>query len=139
MSAQGEQVLAARLRRTVPLPDGRVRQFFDIPACAGMEVICESNAGDGGELEPISQIYRLANGALYDDADTAFQAWADLRTDHELLDAIGGVLLRHHHGLLRPLWEERTPEQKSVWIARARNFVELAKAIGLTIERRQTQ
>lgn len=139
MSLHSEQVLASKLRKTEALRDGRVRQFFDVLPCPGMQVICESVADNSGEFEPISQVYRLANGAVYDDADAAFLAWANLRGENELLDAIGEALLRHHHGLIRPLWQHRTPEQKSIWLTRARHFLGTAQSIGLNIERKPKQ
>lgn len=139
MSLHSEQVLVSKLRKTVALRDGRIRQVFDVLPCPGLQVICESYADGDGEFEPISQIYQLPNGAVFDDADTAFNAWAEQRAENQLLDDLGDVLLRHHHGLMRPLWADRTPEQKSIWITRARHFVGLARAMGLTFGRETTQ
>ena len=56
-----------------------------------------------------------------------------------LLDAIGEALLRHRHGLIRPLWEHRTPEQKAVWIASARQFKALAESLDLSVTKRMRQ
>lgn len=139
MSLHSEQVLAARLRKTQVRRDGLIEQVFDVDHCPGLRVVCVSARDEVGEIEPVSQTYILPNGTAYEDADDAFAAWAQQAEEQRLLDEIGGILLRHHHGLMRPLWEHRTPSDKAIWITRARHFLGLAKAIGLTIERRPTQ
>ena len=62
-----------------------------------------------------------------------------MKGEIELVDAIGAALLRHAHGLVRPLWEHRTPEQKYPWLTRARQFKSLAESIGLRITKEMRQ
>lgn len=80
MTLHAEKVLSAKLRKTECLRDGSIRQVFDVVPCPGLQVICIS-ADVEGEFEPVSQFYELPNGAVFDDPDLAFTAWADFRND----------------------------------------------------------
>lgn len=80
MTLHSEQVLTAKLSRTECLRDGRIRQVFDVLPCPGLRVVCIS-ADVEGELEPVSQVYELPNGAVFTDPGIAFSAWADFRND----------------------------------------------------------
>jgi hypothetical protein len=131
--SNAETIFVSKLRKTETLPHARVRQIFDMVNLPGMQVICISHIGDDGEFEIISQTYELANGAAYDTLDDALLAWDDMSSELALLDTIGNALLRHHHGLIRPLWEHRTAEQKWPWITRARQFKGVAESLGLSI------
>ncbi len=142
MSAQqanAETIFVSRLRATETLAHGRIRQVFDVLNLPGMQVVCISADIGSGDLEPISQEYSLANGTTYDDIDSALLAWDDMADEMRLLDAIGAALLRHSHGLIRPLWEHRTPAQKWPWITKARHFKTLADSLGLSITQRMRQ
>jgi len=144
MSAQQQSdagtVFVSKLRSTETLEHGRIRQTFDVVNLPGMQVVCVSAlTGDEGDLAPVSQEYHLANGAVFDSPDDALLAWDDMADEMALLDALGGALLRHVHGLIRPLWEHRTPEQKWPWITRARQFKGVAESLGLEITKRMRQ
>jgi hypothetical protein len=80
MTLHSERVLASKLVKTEALRDGSIRQTFSVLPCPGLQVICISVDVEG-ELEPISQVYELPNGAVFDDPDIAFTAWADFRND----------------------------------------------------------
>lgn len=80
MTLHSEQVLTAKLRKTECLRDGSIRQIFDVLPCPGLFVVCIS-ADIEGELEPVSQIYELPNGAVFDDPGIAFSAWADFHSE----------------------------------------------------------
>jgi hypothetical protein len=135
-----ETVFVAKLRQTIALDSGRIKQIFDIVNLPGLQAICVSDIdSEGGEFEPISQIYVLPNGAEFDNADDALLAWDDLKDELALLDVIAEALLRHKHGMIRPLWQDRPPEQKAVFIASARQFKALADSLGLTITKRMRQ
>jgi hypothetical protein len=131
--ANTETIFVSKLRKTETLPRGRVRQIFDMVNLPGMQVVCISALGDDGDFAPISQEYQLANGAAYDTLDDALLAWDDMSSELALLDTIGNALLRYGHGLIRPLWEHRTQEQKWQWITRARQFKGIADSLGLSI------
>ena len=140
MNALEGTVLVSKLRSTESLDHGRVRQTFDVVNLPGMQVVCISAmSGDEGDLDPVSQEYHLASGAVFDSIDDALLAWDDMADEMALLDAIGATLLRHEHGLVRPLWEHRTPQQKWPWITKARQFKGLAESIGLSITKRMRQ
>lgn len=83
MTLHSEQVLSAKLRRTECLRDGSIRQIFDVLPCPGLRVVCILMDVEG-QLEPVSQVYELPNGAVFDaaDRDAAFSAWAEFRS-HE--------------------------------------------------------
>lgn len=137
MSA-AEQVMVSKLRETIPLDHGRIRQIFDVTNCPGLLVICDiSDIGDDGEFETIEQRYEMpATGRVFDDAGEALLAWDAEQTDHEVADALGHALLRYRHGLaLRPLWQDRNGKQKSLWIAQARSFRALLNSVGVDIVR----
>ena len=133
VQAAEERVFAWKLRKTEATEVDRVRQTFDMLAIPGMQIICISAADENGDLVLISQKYRLLDGSSFDSLDEALLAWDDKKTEIELIDTIGEALLRHAHGLIRPLWEHRTPEQKYPWLARARQFKDLAASLGLQI------
>jgi len=80
MSLHSENVLSAKLRRTDCLPDGSVRQIFDVVPCPGLRVVCIMENIEG-QLEPVSQVYELPDGSVFDvaDRDGAFSAWAEYR------------------------------------------------------------
>ena len=143
MSAQQANagtVFVSKLRSTEALDHGRIRQIFDVVNLPGMQIVCVSaTAGDAGDLEPVSQEYHLANGAVFDSPDDALLAWDGLVDELALLDAIGAALLRQGHGLIRPLWEHRTPEQKWPWITKARQFKGVADSLGLVITKAARQ
>jgi hypothetical protein len=80
MTLHSEQVLAAKLRRTEYLRDGTIRQTFSVGPCPGLQVVCIL-ADVKGLLEPISQTWELPDGAVFDDAYIAFNAWAVFRSD----------------------------------------------------------
>lgn len=137
MSTQAaERVFASKLRKTEMIEPDRMRQTFDMLALPGMQIVCISVIDDGsGDFMPISQKYQLLDGSSFDSLDEALLAWDDKQAEIELVDAIGQALLRHAHGLIRPLWEHRTPEQKYPWLTRARQFKDLAESLGLQITR----
>ena len=78
MSMQQDPI--AKLRRTESLRDGSIRQIFDVVPCPGLRVVCIL-ADIEGQLETVSQVYELRNGAVFDDDDLAFTAWAEFRRD----------------------------------------------------------
>lgn len=136
----GETVYVSRLLRTDTLEGGRVRQTFDVLGLPGMQVLCVSQMSEPeGEFEPVSQEYLLANGQSFTKLDDALFAWDELKADLALLDAVGALLLRSRHGLMRPLWDERTHEQKEFWLAQARQFLQLAGSLDLSIAKRMRQ
>lgn len=118
---------------TRALDAGRIEQTFDVEGHPGLRVVTTFALNDFGDLEPIGNVYHLANGQMFEDTDTALQAWQDLGDELEILDALGHAMLRHQHGLIRPLWEHRTAEQKWSWITRANSFKKLAEGLGLSI------
>lgn len=140
MSTQQAQdsgtVFVSKLRKTETLDHGLIRQTFDVVNLPGMQVVCISALDDDGEFAPVSQEYQLATGAVFDSPDDALLAWDDMADEMALLDAIGAALLRHAHGLIRPLWEHRTPAQKWPWITKARQFKGVADSLGLSITKR---
>lgn len=137
--ADSGTVFVSKLRSTETLDHGRIRQTFDVVNLPGMTVVCVSAIDDVGDLAPVSQEYGLSTGAVFDNPDDALLAWDDMADELALLDAIGAALLRHAHGLIRPLWEHRTPEAKWPWITRARQFKEVADSLGLQITKRMRQ
>jgi len=128
-----DSVFLPKLRRIDTLPDGRVRQVFDIVNMPGLQVICIVAPDDDGELKTVSEQYCLSNGQSFDKIDDAVLAWDGLKDDLELLDTLAHVVLLYHHGLVRPLWEHRDGVQKEPWLTRARQFRQLATSIGLSI------
>lgn len=129
-------VFVSKLRTTEAIAHGRVRQVFDVVNLPGMQVVCVSADIGAGDLQPISQEYTLASGAVFDNPDDALLAWDDMADELALLDAIGAALLRHNHGLVYPLWDHRTPAQKWPWITKARQFKGVADSLGLSITKR---
>lgn len=128
-----EQVMISQLRETVTLGHGRVRQIFDIKNCPGMIVVCEL-ADTGTEFETIEQRYEIpAMGLVFDNAGDALLTWDNAQNDHEVAEALGEALLRYRHGLIRPLWGERKPKDKAIWIAGARAFRRLLNSLGFDI------
>jgi hypothetical protein len=83
MSAStAELVMVSRLRDTVALEHGKVRQTFDVLNCPGLTVVCESQGiGDDGDFEPLSQSYHLATGETFDNAAEALLAWDSQHSD----------------------------------------------------------
>lgn len=128
-----ETIFVSKLRRTETIERGRIKQTFDVVNLPGMQVVCVSAPAGDGDFDPVSQEYHLVNGAVFDNPDDALLAWDTLVDEIALLDAIGAALLRHAHGLIRPLWEHRTPEAKWPWITRARQFKGIAESLGLSI------
>jgi hypothetical protein len=128
-----DTVFVSKLRRTDTLPDGRVRQVFDIVNMPGLSVVCIIEADGDGDLKTVSERYCLSNGQTFDSIDKAVLAWDDLKADLELLDTLGQAILRYHHGLVRPLWEHRDAVQKEPWLTRARHFRQFAEGLGLSI------
>ncbi|MCC8949315.1 hypothetical protein H8A97_30490 [Bradyrhizobium sp. Arg62] len=126
---------------TKPRPDsvevldhGRVRQVFDVVNCPGISVVWEGFKVDAdGEFETVSQTYHLSTGKVFDNPDDALLAWDAEHTDQETVDALGEALLRYRHGLMRPLWADRSAGQKSPWIAAARQFRHMLNSIGFDI------
>lgn len=131
--------MISQLRETVALDHGRVRQIFDVRNCPGLVVVCElSDMGNDGEFETVEQRYELTAGIgryIFDNAGEALLAWDAAQTDHETADALGHAMLRHRHGLMRPLWEHRSEKDKVVWIAEARGFRRLLNSLGFDIVR----
>lgn len=127
-----DSVFVSSLRRTDTLPDGCVRQVFDIVNMPGLTVVCVSGLEDD-ELVTISQDYVLSNGQSFDKIDDAVLAWDGLKGDLELLDTLAHAVLRYTHGLVRPLWEHRDAVQKEPWLTRARHFRQFAESLGLSI------
>lgn len=136
---EAETVFVSKLRKTETLEHGRIRQVFDVVNLPGMQIVCVSAINRDGDLVPVSQEYHLATGAVFDDQDDALLAWDSLVDEMALLDTIGAALLRFQHGLIRPLWEHRTPEQKWPWITKARQFKGIAESLGLDITKRAQQ
>lgn len=137
MTLHAEQVLSAKLRQTIALDHGRVRQIFDVLPCPGMVVVCElSDMGNEGEFETVEQHYEIPSiGKTFDDADEAMSAWDAEQADHEIAEALGETLLRYRLGLVRPLWADRTAKDKAIWIAGARAFRRLLNGLGFDIVR----
>lgn len=135
----GEPVYVSKLIRTDTLEDGRVRQLFDVIGLPGLQVVCVSRMNSEQEFESVSQEYRLADGQTFANLEDALFAWDELKADLALLDAVGDLLLRSRHGLMRPLWGERTHEQKEFWLAQARQFLQLAGSLDLSIAKRMRQ
>lgn len=136
MSA-AEQIMISQLRETIALDHGRVRQIFDVRNCPGLVVICElADMGNEGEFETIEQRYEIpATGKVFESASDALVAWDAEQTDHEIAEALGEALLRYRFGLMRPLWADRTPGDKAIWIAAARGFRRLLNGIGFDLVR----
>lgn len=133
-----EQVLVSQYRETKAIGNGEVQQIFDVLTCPGMMVVCTgTHIGDHFESE--GQVYELSNGQQYDNAGEALLAWQDMQGDLEALDALGHALLRTKLGLIRPLWADRTPQDKAIWIAVARTFRSLLNSFGFEVTRRTTQ
>lgn len=132
-----EQVMISQLRETVALDHGRIRQIFDVRNCPGLVVVCElSDLGNDGEFETIEQRYELpASGKVFESAEEALLAWDAEQQDHDVAQATGETLLRFRHGLVRPLWEQRTAKDKAIWIAGARSFRRLLNSLGFDIVR----
>lgn len=132
-----QQVMISHLRETVPLEHGRVRQIFDVRNCPGLIVVCDlADIGNDGEFETIEQRYEMpATGRVFETADEALLAWDAEQTDHEIAEGLGEALLRHRHGLVRPLWAERKAADKAIWIAAARSFRRLLNSLGFDIIR----
>lgn len=139
LEANAATVFVSKLRQTIPLERGRIKQIFDVVNLPGMQVVCISVIEGDGDFEPISQEYTLPNGAKFDNPDDALLAWDDLKDELALLDTIGAALLQHSHGFMRPLWEHRKPEDKAFWISRARQFKGVAESLGLSIAKRMRQ
>ena len=137
MSAStAEQVMVSQLRDTVALDHGRVRQTFDVLNCPGLTVVCEGQAFEDGDILPISQSYHLAAiGETFGSAGEALLAWDAQQTDLEIVEALGESLLRYRFGLMRPLWGDRTPKDKALWISAARGFRRLLNSLGFDIVR----
>jgi hypothetical protein len=131
-----EQVMISQLRETVALDHGRVRQIFDVANCPGLVVVCElSDLGNDGEFETVEQRYELSSGKVFENADEALLAWDAEQQDHDIAEATGETLLRYRLGLVRPLWADRTPKDKAMWIAGARAFRRLLNSLGFDIVR----
>ncbi|CAN7381594.1 hypothetical protein LJR220_003396 [Bradyrhizobium sp. LjRoot220] len=140
MSA-AEQVMISQLRETVALEHGRIRQIFDVRNCPGLIVICElADVGADGDFETIEQRYEMpATGRVFDNPGDALLAWDAEQQDHEIAECLGEALLRYRHGLLRPLWADRTPKDKALWIAAARGFRRLLNSLGFDVVRMETK
>jgi hypothetical protein len=136
-----EQVMISQLRQTIALDHGRVRQIFDVRNCPGLVVICElADMGNDGEFETVEQRYEIpASGKVFDNAGEALLAWDAEQTDHEIAEALGETLLRFRHGLMRPLWADRKPGDKAMWIAAARGFRGLLNSLGFDIIRMEAK
>jgi hypothetical protein len=132
-----EQVMVSQLRQTIALDHGRVRQIFDVRNCPGLVVICElSDMGNEGEFETVTQHYEIpASGKVFDNAGEALLAWDSEQTDHEIAEALGETLVRYRLGMDRPLWSERKPADKAIWIAAARGFRGLLNSLGFDVIR----
>jgi hypothetical protein len=138
MSAStAEQVMISQLRETIALDHGRIRQIFDVRNCPGLIVVCDlSDLGGDGEFETIEQRYELpASGKVFESADEALLAWDRAQQDHDIVEALGEALVRYRHGLMRPLWADRTPKDKTIWIAAARGFRRLLNSLGFDVVR----
>lgn len=138
MSA-AEQVMISKLRQTIALDHGRVRQIFDVQNCPGLVVVCDlADMGNEGEFETIEQRYEMpASGKVFDNAGDALLAWDAEQTDHEIAEAIGETLVRYRLGMDRPLWSERKPTDKAIWIAAARQFRRILNSLGFDIVRKE--
>jgi hypothetical protein len=136
MSA-AEQVMISQLRQTIALDHGRVRQIFDVRNCPGLVVVCDlADMGNDGEFETVEQRYEIpASGKVFDNAGEALLAWDAEQTDHEIAEVLGEALLRYRHSLMRPLWSERKPVDKAIWIAAARQFRRLLNSLGFDLIR----
>jgi len=132
--ATAEQVMVSRLRDTIALDHGKVRQIFDVINCPGLTVVCESQY-IGDDFVPLSQIYELAGGEQFDSPSEALLAWDRHQTDLELMDTLGHALQRHRFGLMRPLWQDRKPKDKAIFLGAARHFRTLLNSLGLDIVR----
>lgn len=136
-----EQVMISELRETVALDHGRIRQIYDVRNCPGMVVVCDlADVGNDGEFETIEQRYELpASGKSFDSASEALLAWDSEQTDHEIAEAFGEALLRYRLGLMRPLWADRPPKDKAIWIADARSFRRILNSLGFDIIRMESK
>jgi hypothetical protein len=136
MSA-AQQVMISHLRQTIALEHGRVRQIFDVRNCPGLIVICDlADMGSEGEFETVEQRYEIpASGKVFESADEALLAWDAEQNDHEIAEGLGETILRYRHGLMRPLWADRKPADKAMWIATARAFRRLLNSLGFDIVR----
>jgi hypothetical protein len=135
--SSAEQVMISKLRQTIALDHGRVRQIFDVQNCPGLVVVCDlADMGNEGEFETIEQRYEMpASGLVFDSAGEALLAWDAEQTDHEIAEAVGEALLRYRFGHMRPLWAERTAKDRAIWIAAARGFRRLLNSLGFDIIR----
>jgi len=134
-----ETIYVSKLLRTDTLEHGRVRQIFDVLGLPGMQVVCVSQVNDDREFEPVSQEYRLTDGQTFENLDDALLAWDELKASLALLDGVGELLRRHRHGLMRPLWQELKDHEKEPWRAMARQFLQLATSLDLSIAKRMRQ
>ena len=128
--------LFARPRAAEVLPHGRIRQVYDVTNCPGMTIVWEGFKVDAeSEFETVSQTYHLSTGDSFDNPDEALLAWDATQGDHDIAEALGETLLRWRFGLMRPLWSERSPKQKEVWIVNARSFRRLLNGLGFDVVR----
>lgn len=137
MSSAAELVMVTKPRAdgVEMLDHGRIRQTFDVVNCPGITVVWEGFSIGDDEFETLSQSYHLSNGAVFDNPDEALLAWDTAQNDHEIVEGLGEAMLRHRHGLIRPLWSERGPAQKQYWITHARSFRRMLNSIGFDVIR----
>jgi hypothetical protein len=125
-----------KYRATEALDHGRIRQTLDVDGHPGLRVVRTFAVNEFGDLDETGAEYHLANGTVFEKADDAIAAWEAMGDELELLDVLGNAMLRQAYGLVTPLWERRTAEQKWPWITKANSFKRLAESLGLSIERR---
>jgi hypothetical protein len=126
--------MVSRLRGTVALDHGKVRQTFDVLNCPGLTIVCESQH-NGDDFEPLSQVYQLSTGETFDNGNDALLAWDAAQSDREIMEALGETLLRYRHGTIRPLWSERRAADKAFWITGARAARRILNDLGFDIVR----
>lgn len=129
---ESQPVIVTRLRDTTPLRSGRLRQIFDAVNFPGISVVCVT---EPTSCDPrlVSQIYELDDGQQFTDADAAISAWQRAANNREASELLGEALRRLVRGLVRPLWNELTDDQKASWVQTAAAFARLLEAFGLRI------
>ena len=137
--SMARQIMFPKLRQTIAMDRGRVRQVFDVQNCPGLIIVCDLAEMDG-EFETVRETFEIpSSGQVFDDADVALLAWDSEQNDHEIAGALGEILLRYRHGLMRPLWSERKPADKAIWIATARSFRRVLNSLGFDIIRMEAK
>lgn len=128
MTTDSKPVVVTRLRDTIPLNSGRFRQIFDAVNFPGLRIACTTER-DGSTVR---QIYELDDGRRFDDVDAALDAWRS-PAESEVIDRFGEALRRLARGLVRPLWQDMTVEQKASYLRTAAVLVRLMAGFGLRV------